>query len=71
MSKTSSDASLPALVLVMPRPARSGFQSASDDAEFEEERDGNVFVGLKFAMILYALVALTIATGWQLYRLFS
>ena len=69
MSDTTIQASAPALVLVFPKPATSERDSESDHAEFEDEHDGNVFVGLKFATIIYLVLAAGIASVWQLCRL--
>ena len=77
MRETTLDASVPALVLVVSNSMGAANRSTSRDSkrerdsEYEEEHEGNVFVGLKFAMILYLAVAVGIAAGWKLYHLFS
>lgn len=69
MSNVSVEASAPALVLVFPKPIDSESDRSSDTAKYAEEHEGNVFVGLKSAMIIYLLLALSIATAWKLYHL--
>jgi hypothetical protein len=72
MSDTTLKASVPALVLVMPKSVGSDSRPVSDFSEHaEEEHDGNVFVGLKFALIIYLVLAVTTASAWKLFHLFS
>jgi len=70
MTETTVDATLPTLVRVVPISTASVSRPTTDDSEFEEEHDGNIFVGLKYAMVIYAFLALTVAAGWRLYHLF-
>ena len=70
MSETTIDASVPALVLVVPKSIGASSDSTSNHPDYEEEHDGNVFVGLRFVIIFYAVLAASIATGWKLYHLF-
>jgi hypothetical protein len=71
MTDTTVDATLPTLVRVVPISMGSATRPAADsDSEFEEEHDGNIFVGLKYAMVIYAFLGLTIVAGWRLYHLF-
>jgi hypothetical protein len=69
MSDSSVNVSSPALVLVFPKSIGSESDSKSDFSEYEEEHEGSVFVGLKFAMIIYLFLAVGIATAWKLYHL--
>lgn len=71
MIETAIGSSAPVLVRVVPISIHADSHSSSDYSDCEEERDGNVFVGLKFAMVIYAVLALGIATCWKLYHLFS
>lgn len=66
MGETTIEASVPALVLVVPKSIGASF----DHPEYEEEHEGSVFVGLKFVIIFYAVLAAGIATGWLIYHLF-
>ena len=70
MRDTIVDVPPPALVLVFPNSISPESDSKSDFSEYEEH-DGNVFVGLKFAMIIYMCLAFGIATAWKLYHLFG
>ncbi len=69
MTDTTIEASAPALVLVFSNSFRPHSESPSHDAKCEEEHQGNVFVGLKYAMIIYLILAVGIASAWQLYHL--
>jgi hypothetical protein len=75
MRDTNIEVSAPALVLVMPNSIGAATHSKPDDSEYEdfseyeEEHEGNVFAGLKSAMIIYLLLAVGIATAWKLYHL--
>ncbi len=69
MTETTVDATLPTLVRVVPISTASVSRPTTDDSEFEEH-DGNIFVGLKYAVVIYAFLALTVAAGWRLYHLF-
>jgi hypothetical protein len=69
MSETTIDASVPALVLVAAKSTGADSDSTSDYEELREEHDGNVFVGLKFAMIIYLVLAVGVATAWKLCHL--
>jgi hypothetical protein len=70
MSDTTIEASVPALVLVVGKSTGADSDSTSDHEELKEEHEGNVFVGLKFAMIIYLALAVGVATAWKLYQLF-
>ncbi|HTD54958.1 MAG TPA: hypothetical protein VK670_06225 [Silvibacterium sp.] len=67
MSDATVEASVPALVLVFPK--RIDSDSIPCVPECEEEHEGNVFVGLKFAMIIYLILAVGIASAWKLCQL--
>lgn len=71
MIDISIEESAPALVLIVPKSIGASSHPTSPDSEYAEDHDGNVFVGLKYAMVIYALAALGIATGWRLFHLFS
>ena len=70
MSEITIDAAVPALVLIVPNSTGPDSDSAPDCEELKEEHDGNVFVGLKFAMIIYLVLAVGVATAWKLYQMF-
>ncbi|MBV8630953.1 MAG: hypothetical protein JOZ83_08525 [Silvibacterium sp.] len=71
MSDVTVEASSPALVLVLSHSGASAPDSKSHSSAYRGELDGNVFVGLKYAMILNLVLAVSIAVGWKLYHLFS
>ena len=70
MSDVSVEASVPALVLAFPKPIDSDSDCSPKTEDSKEEHEGNVFVGLKFAMIIYLMLAVGIAAGWKLFHLF-
>jgi hypothetical protein len=69
MSDITIEASAPALVLMFPKPIDSGFDSSTYAEEYEEEHEGNIFRGIKFAMVIYLILAVGIASAWKLYHL--
>ena len=68
MIPTTIEGSVPALARVVPNPIGDLSEFVST---FEEERDGNFFRGLFFAMVAYVLLALGIAMASKLYHLLS
>ena len=68
MTPTAIEGSAPALTRVVPNHIGDLSEFIST---YEEERDGNVFRGLFFAMVTYVLLALGIAMAWKLYHLLS
>jgi hypothetical protein len=69
MPDTTIEASAPALVLVFSNPFRPQPDAPIVEEKCDEEHNGNVFVGLKYAMIIYLALAVGIASAWKLCHL--